>query len=70
MKKRNRIIGIVLSLMLVLGLMPTIASAAESDTQIPFSFEIDKNVKQGGEAAPGEETFTFELVYGTVDLND
>lgn len=70
MKKRNRIIGIVLSLMLVLGLMPTMASAAESDTQIPFSFEIDKNVKQGGEAAPGEETFTFELVYGTVDLND
>ena len=45
MKKRTRIIGIVLSLMLVLGLMPTIASAAESDTQIPFSFEIDKNVK-------------------------
>lgn len=70
MKKKNRLIGIVLSLMLVLGLMPSVASAATSETEIPFSFEIDKNVVQGGEVAPGEETFTFELEYGTIGENE
>lgn len=70
MKKRNRIIGIVLSLMLVLGLMPTIASAATGDPQQPFTFKIDKNVVQGGEAVPGEETFQFVLEYGTIGEND
>ena len=70
MKKKNRLIGIVLSLVLVLGLMPSVASAATSETEKPFSFKIDKNVVQGGEVAPGEETFTFELEYGTIGENE
>lgn len=67
MKKRNRIIGIVLSLMLVLGLMPTMASAADNEN---LHFDVKKNVVQKGELAPGEETFQFVLEYGTIGEND
>lgn len=67
MKKRNRIIGIVLSLMLVLGLMPTMASAADNEN---LHFDVKKNVVQKGELAPGEETFQFVLEYGTIGENE
>lgn len=71
MKKKNRLIGIVLSLVLVLGMLPVTVSAATADeTPQSFSFEVDKSVVKGGDATPGEETFTFELEYGTVEEND
>ena len=56
---------------MMLGIFTVTASAATADeSPQPFSFEVDKSVVKGGDVAPGEETFTFELEYGTVGEND
>ena len=70
MKKRTRLFVMLLCCIMVFGLFSIAAEAATSETQKPFSFDVDKNVVKGGEAAPGEENFTFELEYGTIGENE
>ena len=69
--KRTLLLSLALCCILVLGMLPVAVSAATSDpTPLPFTFNVDKIVTKGGDAAPGEETFTFELEYGTVGENE
>ena len=69
--KRKLLLSLLLCCTMVLGIFTVTASAATADPNPqPFSFEVDKSVVKGGDAAPGEETFTFELEYGTVGENE
>ncbi len=68
MKKVSKLLGLLLCCVMLLGLLPTTAFAADSN--IYFEFEVNKTVVQGGDVAPGEEIFTFELVYGEIEEND
>lgn len=70
MKKRTRLFVMLLCCIMVFGLFSIAAEAATFDPQQPFSFDVDKTVVKGGEAAPGEENFTFELEYGTIGENE
>lgn len=71
MKKASKLLGLLLCCVMLLGLLPATAFAATADeTPLPFSFAVDKTVVKGGDAIPGEETFTFELEYGTIGEND
>ena len=63
MKKKNRIIGILLSLMLVLGLMPSMAYADPVDVPLYNSFTVKKNVTQEGIAVPQTTTFYYQLTH-------
>ena len=68
--KMSKIVSVLLCLVMLLGMFQMTALAATSERYREFSFEVDKNVVQGGDVAPGEESFTFELVYGTIDENE
>ena len=71
MKKASKLVGLLLCCVMLLGLLPATAFAATADeTPLTFSFTVDKTVTKGGNVAPGEETFTFELVYGTIGENE
>lgn len=71
MKKSKKIIALLISCIMLLGLLPITVLAANTDgNPQPFSFEVDKSVVQGGDVTPGEETFTFELEYGNVGENE
>lgn len=66
MKKKNRIIGILLSLMLVLGLMPSMAYADPVDYPDAYSsnggFTVGKKiVTKDGSAVPQATTFYYKL---------
>ena len=76
-KNTGRLLSILLCLMMVLGMLPITAQAEEwgkvpgsSDTNtyekadIEVEIPITKTVEQGGNVAPGEETFIFELLKG------
>lgn len=64
MKKKNRIIGILLSLMLVLGLMPSMAYADQVDEDALPSFTINQTVTtEVGSAAPQTTTFYYKLTH-------
>lgn len=63
MKKKNRIIGILLSLMLVLELMPSMAYADPVGFNLYNSFTIEQNVTQKGSAAPQATTFYYQLTH-------
>lgn len=67
-KNLRKLLSMLLCCIMVLGILPVTALAA--NTEGNFRFEVDKNVVQGGSVAPGTETFTFELAYGTVGEND
>lgn len=80
MKKRKntgKLLSILLCLVMVLGLLPITVQAEEwgrvpgsSNTNtyewadIEVEIPITKTVEQGGNIAPGRETFTFELLKG------
>ena len=69
--KTKRLVALLLCCVMVLVMLPVTALAATADeTPMPFSFKVDKTVVKGGDAVPGTETFTFELVYGTIGEND
>lgn len=69
--KTKRLVALLLCCVMVLVMLPVTALAATADeTPMPFSFEVDKTVVKGGDAVPGQETFTFELVYGAIVEND
>ena len=71
MKKVSKLLGLLLCCVMLLGLLPATAFAATDDeTPLPFSFAVDKTVTKRGDVTPGEETFTFELVYGTIGENE
>ena len=71
MKKASKLVGLLLCCVMLLGLLPATAFAATADeTPLTFSFTVDKTVTKGGNVAPGEETFTFELAYGTIVQNE
>ena len=70
MKKRARLFVMLLCCIMVFGMFPITTNAATAETQQPFLFDVDKNVVKGGEAAPGEENFTFELEYGIIGENE
>ena len=71
MKKVSKLLGLLLCCVMLLGLLPATAFAATADeTPLTFSFTVDKTVTKGGNVAPGEETFTFELAYGTIVQNE
>lgn len=70
MKKVSKLLGLLLCCVMLLGILPVTALAANTDETKPFSFEVDKTVVKGGDATPGEETFTFELVYGTIGKDE
>lgn len=76
-KNTGRLLSILLCLVMVLGMLPITAQAEEwgkvpgsSNTNtyekadIEVEIPIAKTVEQGGNAAPGRETFTFELLKG------
>ena len=76
-KNTGRLLSILLCLMMVLGMLPITAQAEEwgkvpgsSDTNtyekadIEVEIPITKTVEQGGNIAPGEASFTFELLMG------
>lgn len=67
-KNLRKLLSMLLCCIMVLGILPVTALAA--NTEGNFEFEVDKNVVQGGSVAPGTETFTFELAYGTVSPNE
>ena len=67
-KNLRKLLSMLLCCIMVLGILPVTALAA--NTEGNFRFEVDKNVVQGGSVAPGTETFTFELAYGTVGENN
>lgn len=69
-KNLRKLLSMLLCCIMVLGILPVTALAANTDTERDFRFDVDKNVVQGGSVAPGTETFTFELAYGTVGEND
>ena len=64
--KMRSIFSILLCCIMVLGIFPVTAMASTSEPNQPFSFDVDKSVLQGGDVAPRQEAFTFELVYGIV----
>lgn len=77
-KNTGKLLSILLCLMMVLGMLPITAQAEElgkvpgsSDTNtfekadIEVEIPITKTVEQGGNVAPGRETFTFELLLQT-----
>lgn len=79
-KNTGKLLSILLCLMMVLGMLPITAQAEEwgkvpgsSDTNtyekadIEVEIPITKTVEQGGNIAPGEETFIFELLRDTGD---
>ena len=69
--KIRKMFGLLLCCIMVLGIFTVTVSAATADeTPLPFSFEVDKTVVKGGDVTPGEETFTFELEYGTIRENE
>ena len=69
--KRKLLLSLLLCCTMMLGIFTVTASAATADeTPLPFSFTVDKTVVKGGDATPGEETFTFELEYGTIGENE
>lgn len=69
--KIRKMFGLLLCCIMVLGIFTVTVSAATADeTPLPFSFEVDKTVVKGGDVTPGEETFTFELEYGTIGENE
>lgn len=74
-KNTGKLLSILLCLMMVLGMLPITAQAEElgkvpgsSDTNtyekadIKVEIPITKTVEQGGNIAPGEASFTFELL--------
>ena len=74
-KNTGKLLSILLCLMMVLGMLPITAQAEElgkvpgsSDTNtyekadIKVEIPITKTVEQGGNVAPGEVSFTFELL--------
>ena len=76
-KNTGRLLSILLCLMMVLGMLPITAQAEElgkvpgsSDTNtyekadIEVEIPITKTVEQGGNIAPSEASFTFELLMG------
>lgn len=76
-KNTGKLLSILLCLMMVLGMLPAAAQAEEwgrvpgsSDTNtyekadIEVEIPITKTVEQGGNVAPGEVSFTFELLMG------
>ena len=76
-KNTGRLLSILLCLVMVLGTLPITAQAEEwgrvpgsSNTNtyewadIEVEIPITKTVEQGGNIAPGRETFTFELLKG------
>ena len=76
-KNTGKLLSILLCLMMVLGMLPITAQAEEwgrvpgsSDTNtyekadIEVEIPITKTVEQGGNVAPGEVSFTFELLMG------
>ena len=76
-KNTGKLLSILLCLMMVLGMLPTTVLAEEwgkvpgsSNTHtyekadIEVEIPIAKTVEQGGNIAPGEETFIFELLKG------
>ena len=67
-KNLRKLLSMLLCCIMVLGILPVTALAA--NTEGNFRFGVDKNVVQGGSVAPGTETFTFELAYGTVGENN
>ena len=69
--RRNLLLSLLLCCAMTLGISTVTASAATADENPqPFSFEVDKTVVKGGDVTPGEETFTFDLVYGTIGENE
>ena len=69
--KISLLLSLLLCCTMMLGIFTVTASAATADeTPLPFSFTVDKTVVKGGDATPGEETFTFELEYGTIGENE
>ena len=69
--KISLLLSLLLCCTMMLGIFTVTASAATADeTPLPFSFEVDKTVVKGGDVTPGEETFTFELEYGTIGENE
>ena len=69
--KIRKMFGLLLCCIMVLGIFTVTVSAATADeTPLPFSFEVDNTVVKGGDVTPGEETFTFELEYGTIGENE
>lgn len=82
-KNTGRLLSILLCLMMVLGTLPITAQADElgkvpgsSDTNtyekadIVVEIPITKTVEQGGNIAPGEASFTFELLKGANEDNE
>ena len=82
-KNTGRLLSILLCLMMVLGMLPITAQAEEwgkvpgsSDTNtyekadIEVEIPITKMVEQGGNVAPGRETFTFDLLMGVGEDQD
>lgn len=76
-KNTGKLLSILLCLMMVLGMLPITAQAEEwgkvpgssgtntyEKADIEVEIPIAKTVEQGGNAAPGRETFTFELLKG------
>lgn len=76
-KNTGRLLSILLCLMMVLGMLPITAQAEEwgrvpgssntntfENADIEVEIPITKTVEQGGNVAPGRETFTFELLKG------
>ena len=69
--KISLLLSLLLCCTMMLGIFTVTASAATADeTPLPFSFTVDKTVVKGGDATPSEETFTFELEYGTIGENE
>lgn len=81
-KNTGKLLSILLCLMMVLGMLPITAQAEElgkvpgsSDTNtyekadIEVEIPITKTVEQGGNVAPGRETFTFELLQTGEDIS-
>ena len=82
-KNTGRLLSILLCLVMVLGTLPITAQAEEwgrvpgsSDTNtyekadIEVEIPITKTVEQGGNIAPGEASFTFELLKGVGEDQD
>ena len=77
-KNTGRLLSILLCLVMVLGTLPITAQAEEwgrvpgssntntfENADIEVEIPITKTVEQGGNVAPGRETFTFELLLQT-----
>lgn len=66
-RTKKTLIGLLLSVMLVLGLIPTMAFADEQGTQEPepanntFKFKVTKEVDKDGTAEAPYQAFYFEL---------